>query len=396
MFEVDLKTQVPMYDKSNPNWGGPACCQMAMNGYPSGATSCYVDQTTIWNYIQAYNKEPGLGPWGIGWYADPYAVTKTLNDLCPPEHSWIDISGTNRDTVLYTLFRWMANYEYASLVCVFAHDYWDSVVYYRTSDDPRTVTNPTLEYIGWYEPGDSGTLYKEVTGSVWNTSPYYWGMPCPSGNLWNGKWVGIGEPPEVEGSVHVESVPRVGDKLIRPEDAVQAAQKYLAQRLREKSEFSMRRFRDLQPAQPMLVRELPVRREREVSAEQEQQSREPCVRYYLVPFSQRHEIDSFGERLARLSVLVNAYTGRFEELCVFPRPVRYLSEREAQWIAARNLGLSQRELRSMEVELVSQVLLPYVSTALPAWQIVVADQVLLVAQAGLVLGTLLWPTYRGG
>lgn len=385
-----------MYDKNNPNWGGPACCQMAMNGYPSGGTSCYIDQTTIWNYIQAHNKEPGIGPWGIGWYADPYAVTKTLNDLCPPEHSWIDISGTDRDSVLYTLFRWMANYKYASLVCVFAHDYWDTLVYFRTSDDPRTVTNPTLEYIGWYEPGDFETLYKEVTGSVWKTSPFYWGQPCPSGSLWNGKWVGIGEPPEVEGSVQVEIVPRVGDKLIRPEDAVQIAQKYLARRVQEKSEFSMRRFADLQPAEPMLVRELPMKREGEDSAEEEQESREKCVRYYLVPFSQKYEIDSFGERLARLSVLVNASTSRFEEICVFPRPVRYLSEREAQWIAGRNLGLGQRELRSMEIELVSQVLLPNVSTALPAWQVVVGDRVLFVAQTGRVFGSLHWPTYRGG
>jgi hypothetical protein len=155
MFEVDLKSQVPSsssYGPQNPDWGGPACCQMAMNGYPSGATSCYISQTTIWNYIQANNKEGGTGPWGIGWYSDPYAVTKALNDLCPPQHRWVDVSDTNKETVLYTLFRWMANYEYASLICVFAHDYWITLVYYETSDDPRVVTNPTLHRIGWYEP----------------------------------------------------------------------------------------------------------------------------------------------------------------------------------------------------------------------------------------------------
>jgi hypothetical protein len=395
MFQIDLKTQVPMYNKSKPNYGGPACCQMAMDGYPPGATPCHINQNTIWNYIQANNKEGGVGPWGIGWYADPYAVTKVLNDLCPPQHSWVDVSGTDRDTVLYTLFRWMANYKYASLVCVFAHDYWDALVYYRTSDDPRTVTNPTLEYIGWYEPGDFGTQYKQVSGSLWKTSPAYWGQPCPSGQIWKGKWVGIGEPPEVEGSVHIESVPRVGKELISPEDAVRAAQKFIAQQLQEKSDFFMRCLIDVQPAQPMLVRELPIMREREVTAEHEEPSREECVRYYVVPFTQRWEIDRSGERLARLSVLVNGYTGRFEELCVFPQPVRYLSEREVHWIAIRNLGLSKREVRRMEAELVFQPLPPHVSSALPAWQVQVADRKLFVTQAGLVFGTLHYPTYRG-
>ena len=148
MFDVDLRNQVPQYSAMNANWGGPACCQMAMNGYPSGATSCYISQTAIWKYIQANNQEPGAGPWGIGWYADPYAVTKTMNDLCPPQHKWLDVSGTDKNSVLYTLLRYMANYQYASLVCTFAHDYWSTLVYYSTSDDPRAVTNPTLKLIG--------------------------------------------------------------------------------------------------------------------------------------------------------------------------------------------------------------------------------------------------------
>lgn len=109
MFEVDLYSQVPFYFKEEWNWGGPAVCQMAMNGYPLGATSCYIDQPQIWNYIQANNKEGGTGSWGTGWYSDPYAVTKTLNDLCPPTGQWIDVSDTDKEKVLYKLLRWMAN-----------------------------------------------------------------------------------------------------------------------------------------------------------------------------------------------------------------------------------------------------------------------------------------------
>jgi hypothetical protein len=398
MFEVNLKSQVPQYPEDQPNWGGAACCQMAMNGYPPGATKCYINQTTIWNFIQAHNKEPGYSPssWDYGWYADPYAVTKALNDLCPPQHSWVDVSGTNKEAVLYTLFRYMANYRYASLICTWAHDYWAVLVYYRTSDDPRTVTNPTLEEIGYYWPTTSGVQYHEIDGPIWMTSPYYWGMPCNQtntageslcGQIWNNKWVGIGEPPEVEGSVQVEIVSRVGETLISPRDAASAARRSLTERRREKSEFLMGYLTGVRAAQPMLVRELSVGL-REQKSEQD-------VRYYVVPFTQRYEVDRTGAHLARFSVLVNAYTGRFEQLCVFPQPVRYLSERDVIQIVRRDLRLGHREVQRVETELVFRPLQSHISSALPVWQVAYEDLTFFVTQQGEMLGTLDFPSLRG-
>lgn len=399
MFEKDLRTQVPAYSPDKPSWGGAACCQMAMNGYPQGATPCYVNQGTIWNYIQAHNKEPGYNPsWGYGWYADPFAVTKALNDLCPPQHSWVDVSGTDKESVLYTLFRYMANYNYASLICTYAHDYWATLVYYRTSDDPRVNTNPTLDKIGYYT-SEPQVQYKEVDGATWMMSPNYWGAPCNQvnssgeslcGKIWNQKWVGIGEPPEVEGSVQVETISRVGRELISPEEAAKLAEKFLTERLREKTELSLRRLMGVQSAQPMLVRELSLEREKERQEEKTDQD----VRCYVVPFVNKYEVDEAGTPLSRFSVTVNAYTGRFEELCMFSKPVRYLSEREAFWIANSNLNLSRREVRRMKVELVSSPLRPYVSTALPAWQMAIDDQILSIAQTGEVIGGY-YPLYKG-
>jgi len=403
MFEVNLKTQVSCIgpDANKPNWGGPACCQMAMGGYPLGATSCNISQTTIWNYIQANNKEGGVGPWGIGWYSDPFAITKTLNDLCPPQHSWIDVSGTNKETVLYTLFRWMANYKYASLVCTFAHDYWIALVYYKTSDDPRVVTNPTLERIGWNEPSSPGScIYKEVDGSVWMSSPYYWGLPCggfasPCGQIWKNKWVGIGEPPEEEGSIQVEIISRVGEELINPKDATRIAEKFVVERLREKSEnydeLSLRCLSGVQPLQPMLVREMPLEQE----TEKQERWTDQDIKYYLVPFINKYDVDKLGAPLSRLSVAVNAYTGRFEELCIFPKPVRYLSEREAIWIASRNLNLSRHEIQRMDVELVNIPQRPSVSTAQPAWRVSIDKKELFATQDGTVVGGLYPITFKG-
>src|SRR5260370_26754994 len=122
---------------------------MAMNGYPAGG-NCNIDQTTIWNYIQANDQEPKA------WYSDPYAVTKTLNDKCPPPNNgeWVDTSGTDQEKVLYTLLFWMAKFQFPSLVCLFGHDYWNVITYYETTDDPRVVFDPMLQKIGFYSPGN--------------------------------------------------------------------------------------------------------------------------------------------------------------------------------------------------------------------------------------------------
>jgi len=397
MFEIDLKSQVPAYQTNQANWGGAACCQMAMNGYPQGATSCYIDQATIWNYIQAHNKEPGYSPssWDYGWYADPYAVTKTLNDLCPPQHSWVDVSSTNKESVLYTLLRYMANYKYASLMCWWMHDSWATLVYYRTSDDPRNVNNPTLERIGYYAPGLSGVDYKEIDGPTWMSGYYYWGSPCNQtniageslcGTIWNKKWVGIGEPPQDEGLVQAESISRTGQKLIQPQDAVQIAQQFVAERREVKSQFMARRLAGARAGQPMLVRELIPGLDKQL----------PDIRYYIVPFAVEYEVDRRGAPLTRFSVLVNAYTRRLEELCVFSQPIRYLAEREAVAIATRALRLDERRAQSVEAELVSWPRMAQVSNASPAWKIVSDQKTFLVTQDGLIASMSLHLGLRGG
>ncbi|MCF6363641.1 MAG: hypothetical protein L3J88_09935 [Gammaproteobacteria bacterium] len=388
MFTTDLRSQITPYTRQQANWGGAACCRMAMNGYPPGAVSCNINQATIWNYIQANNQEPGVGSWGIGWWADPYAITKTLNDLCPPQHSWIDVSGTDKNVVLYTLLRYMANYKYASLVCTFSHDYWKTLVYYKTSDDPRVVNNPTLQRIGFYSP-DNGS-YSEIDGAIWMVSPSYWGAPCNGqvcGQNRNNKWVGLGEPPEEEGSVEVESISRVGKRLIESKEASKIAQEIVAERRSGKSEFLARRLNGMCAGTPILVRELPLCKPKKRAQE---------VRYYVVPFGNKYELDESDSSSVRLSVLVNAYTGRFEEMTLFSQPVHYLSGQEALRIAARNLGYKPREMPGVELELVAQPSQSVVSAAVPAWSVTVAGRTIHVAQSGQIIGNLALPTYKGG
>lgn len=425
-FIIDLRSQVPMYAAEGGDWGGPACIQMAMNGYPPGANKCFVSQQSIWNYIQTYNTEPGYQPatYDYGWYSDPYAVTKALNDLCPPEYHWIDISNTDRNNVLYTLFVWMAKYKYPALVCVWGHDYWSLIVYYETSDDPRNVTNPTLLKIGLYQPSLGRVDYKEIPGSTWMGSPYYWGGPCDGVNsageslcglTWNNKWVGIGEPPEVAGSVHVNLIPRWGEIRVSPDEAVGIAQKALSELLWSKQgAFFRQPDATYKPGSAMLVRE--------TAGSPETVDGEP-VRYYIVPFSMelpdgcsaalvglwRKILGKQNQTLRQsrnnpsvgVSVLVNAHTGDVEEVCKLSRPMTYLSAQNALEVASNlvskaALGAATKQVMISEPEL---VLLPQqkgVASHSPVWAISIGERLVYISQEGLVIGRLVFPSFKGG
>jgi hypothetical protein len=290
----------------------------------------------------------------------------------------------------------MANYKYPSLICTFMHDYWAALVYYRTSDDPRTVTNPTLEKIGYYWPTPSGVQYQEVDGATWMNGPYNWGLPCNGVNsngesmcglIWNNHWIGIGEPPEVNGSVQVEAISRIGKILISPKEATGIARKYLTEIRREKSESLLGLLSGTQALHPMLVREL--------SMYTEAQKIKQEVHYYIIPFVQKNEVNRRGAQLSKFSVLINAYTGRFEQLCVFPKPIHYLSEIDVIDIVRRDLRLSHSDLRKLTTELIFQPGGQLMSNALPVWLVTLEDRTLYLTQNGLILGTLLYPNLRG-
>lgn len=277
-------------------------------------------------------------------------------------------------------------YRYPSPICLSSHDRWVILIDYRTSDDPRQVTNPTLERIGWRDPEG---LYENSPGDLFLEGSNRWGIPCNGqacGQIWNNKYVGIGEPPKEEGKVQAEKISRIGKKIISPGDAAFTARKFLREQQRERSDFLLKRLSGVRARRPMLVRELPLK----------QAKTEVGVRYYLVPFAQRYEVDEVGTPLARLCVLVNAYTGRFEGLSVFPRPVRYLQQREALRIARKNMGPSSRNINRIETELVFQPLQTHVTNSMPVWRIATKDQELFVTQRGVVLGTLNYRTYKGG
>lgn len=406
-FIMNLKKQVPLICQEKWGWGGAAVCQMAMAGYPPGAKSCSpksISQTTIWNHIQAHNKEPGYDPkWGYGWSADPYAIANALNHFCPPQHKWIDVSGANKQTVLYTLLRYIAKYKYPGLVCTFGHDYWVTVVYFKTSGNPTKVSTPTLKRIGFYGVGTLYSYYTcnyhEVDGSVWLNGAEYWkygcgqkisNMPEPQcGKIWGGKWVAIAEPPDEDGQIRVAKISRTGKRVIGARSAAKIARDFLSERGREESADALGRFADLIAGEPMLVRELPV------NPEERAEDRNEAPRFYVIPFASRHELDPAGQPLTQLSVLVNAYTGSFEQLCVFSEPVRYTSQDEAVRLAAKSLDLATRNIGQVQAELVFDPLQAHGSSALPDWRITAKQRTMLVTQDRVIVQGIHPLTYKG-
>jgi hypothetical protein len=185
----------------------------------------------------------------------------------------------------------------------------------------------------------------------------------------------------------VESVTRVGKDLVEPREVKKIAQEILVARRRDESNILARRLTGVRAGTPMLVRELALHKA---------EKREQDVRYYVVPFGNKYELDENGSSVVSLSMLVNAYTGRFEEMTLFPHPVRYLSAQEAMRIASRNLGYKPREIPGVELELVAQPAQALVSSAVPAWSVSIADRTIYVTQTGQIIGNLSLPTYKGG
>ena len=100
------------------------------------------------------------------------------------------------------------------------------------------------------------------------------------------------------------------------------------------------------------------------------------------------EIGQCGVQLARLCVIVNAYTGKFEEITTFGKPVRYLPEREAIDVVAKALNLKKEEMERMLAEKTIKIAMMFQPSeithirAYPFWKITVKERVLYVDQLG--------------
>lgn len=373
MFILDLSANVPLYGQQMCYWCGAASGQMVRNGYPKPADRSFYQQIDVWNTIQVYNS---TNPSDSGWATDPHGLTGCLQNLAnPPGVDWVEYDETSRDAVLFFMLYWMNQRQYPSPTLVNQGGHWVVVVGYETDVEPRGGTTPTLQQLTFHdpEPHNIGTITTmsaaQWYGGPWNGAVVYTGT-------WQNEYVAVVEPPIVKGAVKVKQVKRTGKTLLSVSQAVEHARRWIEElRLAENPRYGLLARRDVDNLEPMLVREEPVSGSRSKNV----------PHYFVVPFSVRGESEK-GDRLARLCILVNAYTGQFEEVTAFGMPVRYMSREAALAAVASAMHVDREKLGRAEATLMFRPSKISHIRSFPFWQIKVGRKIIFVDQIGQIYG----------
>lgn len=365
---LEVPNTVPSYCQEAGNWCGAATGQMALEGYPGGVEHPFT-QTQVWNTIVTYRDDPGAN-----WATDPDGMRDMLMDLGgDPGVHWSIFSDPTAATVMHDITFWMTIREYPTPVLVdpggspygsFQH--WVLIEGFVTDVDPTANPAATLQFIDIVDPWNppcpantSGGIRQTVSGATWYTT--YWGSP---GNYpaskWHGNYVAVVEPPEKEGVVRAQLQVQEGEVISRDE-ARERAMKYMEElRFRERPAYAV--LKDTVALEPLLIN-----------------PRQGG--YYLVPFGYEEG------QLSQGAILVNAYSGDFEEIGAFERPFAYLDQRRALRLAGSYLcdcEADEKRLRDARADLVFQASAQARSRFLPVWRVSLRDETVFVTQEGLV------------
>jgi len=380
MFTKDLSANVPLYGQEQCTWCGAASGQMARNGYPNPADRLFYKQSDVWNVIQAHNS---TSPADADWATDPHGLTGCLQSLANPAGvHWVEFANPSQASILFSMFYWMNVRNYPSPVLVDNGGHWVLVVGYATDVPPTAGSSPILQSISYHDPEPhnvgSDTL---MSAAQWVAVP--WHGPITYDGTWLNQYVAVIEPPLQKGIVKVQPVKRTGTKLIPPSQAAKDAKRWIIElKLGEMPRYSVLAKPNVDNFEPMLVREEPPG----IRAKNVPKN---VPHYYIVPFGFKTEFSERGSRLARVCVLVNAYTGDFEEVTAFGSPVRYLSKDEALSVVGAALQSDIKRLRDADCTLMFQPSdITHVRT-FPFWRIKVGNRILYVDQLGKLYGKLL-------
>jgi len=147
--------------------------------------------------------------------------------------------------------------------------------------------------------------------------------------------------------------------------------------LAEKPQYSILRHQQVEAHPALLVRDEP-----------RNNTSKSVPHYYIVPFGLRNERSDCGNPLARVCVLVNAYTGAFEEVTTFGRPLRYLTKEEAVNVVSTAIRLHPNELKNAEVTLMFQSgEITHVRTY-PFWRVLFKERAYYIDQLGVLYNKL--------
>lgn len=380
MYVKDLSANVPLYGQEMCYWCGAASAQMLRNGYPVAADRQFYTQQDLWDTIQTHNS---TDPADANWATDPHGLTGTMQSLSnPPGVNWVEFSKESRDAVLFDILYWMNRREFPCSVLVNQGGHWIDIVGFTTDVEPVAGSTPTLQTITVYdpEPHNVGTI-STLTAAQWFAG--YWNGAIIYGGTWLDKYVAVVEPPPVEGRVRVKEAKRVGSKTITASQAVEAARKAVKTLgLARQDRYALLASKDAVQLPPLLVRESPPR----LTEGTGPLGRE-APQYYVVPFGLANEATRDSPP-ARVCVLVNAFTGAFEEVTAFGKPFRFLGKEQALKVVASAMRVEPAKLARANAFLMFQPSdITHVRT-FPFWRVEVGKRVVYVDQLGRLYGKL--------
>jgi hypothetical protein len=350
-----IMLSVPDQPEEALTWCGPATGQMILEGYPSGA--CYILQEDIWAGIQTYKAE-------TMWDTDPVGLRKAMKNLCPPAGTWSVHAKTDPQAVMYDVAYWMTknNYPAAGLLNTISHndytmheEHWVAIRGIITDVDPRTNPTVTLQFIWFNDPavplGDP-SIERFISGSTWYSE---FQPVTKTGSSYHGKYVAIIEPPDIKGKALAPPEILAG-KIITPDDAM----RYAAKWLEEYKLYEMEPYKILKQAKalaPLLVNK-------------------DHGGYYIIPYSTDE-----NSRQASAAVIVNAYTGGFQEVGAF-KPVIYIQKDNAVNTALKYLNVTKP--KKVDAELIFPAGEQTVSRYFPIWKVTVDNKIIGVKRQGTI------------
>lgn len=313
--QFTLGLNVPLYGQDTSYYCGAASAQMMMMGYPNPADRACFGQTHIYNRIQAHKQNNA-------YYTDADGLRDTVMELNPPPLGHYSIfHNTDRDIVMHDNLYWMASREYPTATLIWGGAHWVVISGFQTDVDPR-AGNAVLQSIDINDPapmdypprddpctvpdeGNEGGTFRQMTGTAWYAND--WANPTDAAGKWQDEYIAIVEPPAVAGRITVREPEAFCGDVIPAGTAVELATRYV----REMNLFRREPFAFLLKTRPKTA--FLVNRE--------------FKGYYLVPFQSK-------DGLCPGAIILNAYTGAFQEVGAFARPLPYISEEEAIGIAA--------------------------------------------------------------
>jgi hypothetical protein len=380
----DVQLTVPLYGQENNIYAGPASAQMVMNSYPPPGTPMYFAQSVIWTSIQSHNSgEPG-------WATDPQGMQGALLELNPPPvGTWSIKSYDVKEDLTFQVLFWMNYNNYAVPTLVNSGYHWVVVVGYVTDIEPIYGSDPELIEITINNPWPIGSGQVEtMEDDIWYST--YWANPVDNPGTWYQKYVAVIEPPDAAGTVSFTPVDRRGIDEISSEAALQYAETWINQLNLAAKDPSYADLNNEDKANyaPLLVREglsFGI-------------SDRNVPYYYIIPYYVRtnaEDISAFDNEVVdgvKVCVIVNAFTGRYEEVASFRSPIKYIYKAEALEIAAEALGV---ETRALDGTLVYEACALSQSRMCPFWEIMYKEKetFVYVDQLGKVYNTPYDSTY---